>query len=63
MLDEETKKHLQQMLHAEQEKRFHELCQLLGTVHPRALNGAEPEAIPVKDFDEYEFLKKFLGFD
>ena len=63
MLDEEKKKYLEQLPRPEQESRFHELCQRLGTAHPNPLNGAEPDAISVEDFEQYECLKKLLGFD
>ncbi len=63
MLDEEKKEYLERLPRPELETRFHELCQVLGTAHPKLLDGAEPDAISVKDFEEYEYLKKLLGFD
>jgi hypothetical protein len=63
MLDESKKRYLEQISRPEQEARFHELCQTLGTAHPTLLKGNEPEPLSLNDFEEYEYLKKLLGFD
>jgi hypothetical protein len=63
VLDEEKKKYLEQLSRTEQESRFHELCQILGTAHSKLLNGTEPDTISVKDFEEYEYLRRLMGFD
>jgi hypothetical protein len=63
MLDEETKERLERMTVPELENRLHELCQSLGTVHPQSISGGrEPGVLPVREFEEYEFVKKLLGF-
>jgi hypothetical protein len=61
MLDEQTRKRLEQMTRADQEIRFHELCQLLGTLYPQTLKGVDQDPISLKQLEEYKCLKKLLG--
>lgn len=60
---EETKTRLEKMTREEKERRFNELLHKHGIVPPKPLSGGRPpEAIPLEEAEEREWLKKNLGY-
>jgi len=59
-MTKETKLRLQKMSHAEKEKRFKELNELVA--HPKPLVGDNPPEITLDDMEERAWLKRHLGY-
>jgi hypothetical protein len=63
-VDEQTKKLLEEMSPEEQERRLRELRQKLDLIEPTSISrGNTPPATPLAEHEEYQFLKKALGFE
>jgi hypothetical protein len=63
-MDEQTKKRIEEMTREEQERRFDELRQKLLLVDPMSISrGKTPPVTSLADHEEYQFLKKTLGFE
>jgi hypothetical protein len=61
-MPDDIKKRLEAMTREEQEKRFNELRHKLGIAEPKALVGsADPPTTTLKEYVEYQLLKKLLG--
>jgi hypothetical protein len=62
-MDEETKKHLEEMSLEEQKARFHELRKRLGVAEPTSIVGwRKPLEASFEEYEEYQFLKRRLGY-
>jgi hypothetical protein len=62
-MDEETKKHLEEMSLEEQKARFHELRKRLGVAEPTSIVGwRKPLVASLEEREEYQFLKHHLGY-
>jgi hypothetical protein len=62
-MDEKTKKRLEEMSLEEQKVRFHELRKHLGVAEPTSIVGwRKPSEASLEEHEEYQFLKRRLGY-
>jgi hypothetical protein len=62
-LDEATKKRLDELAPDEQTARFHESRKKLGLAEPTSISGGrQPTEASLEEYEEYQFLKKLLGY-
>jgi hypothetical protein len=62
-MNEQTKKRLEGMSAEEQEVRFHELRKLLGIAEPTSIAGGRKAPVAsLEEHEEYQFLRKRLGY-
>jgi hypothetical protein len=62
-MDEETKRAWGSASQEHRERRFNELRERLGLANPQSIAGGDrPPEGSDEDLEEYEFLKKLLGY-
>jgi hypothetical protein len=62
-MNDELRRHLENLTKPEQEQRLKELAESLGIALPQSLGGEEPKPLDMAGYEEYVELKRLLGFD